>query len=73
MIDEFHEFIHLFFTKENTLKMLKNNSKVLLMNCIYKINKFKLSLLIIVEQIFMSSTFYTEFAFISKKQEADYV
>ena len=73
MIDQFHELTHLFFTKKNILKLLKNNSEVLLMNCIYKINKFKFSLLIIVEQIFMSSTFYAEFAFISKKQKANYV
>lgn len=72
-IIEFHKLTHLFFTEESTVDMLKNNSEVLLMDCTYKINKFKLPLLVIVGQIFMGSTFYAGFVFISKEQELDYV
>lgn len=52
--------------------MLKNNSKMLLINCIYKINKYKFLFLIIVGHITLNITFYVEFAFVVKKQKKDF-
>ncbi len=67
-----HEITHLFFVEKHIFELLKNNWEVLLMNCIYKINKYKLSLLVIVDHIFLSITFYVDFAFLTKETEKNY-
>jgi hypothetical protein len=68
-----HEVIHLFFVEKHIFELLKNNWKVLLMNCIYKINKYKLSLFVIVDHISLSITFYVDFAFLTKETEKNYI
>jgi hypothetical protein len=68
-----HEVTHLFFVENYIYELLKNNWEVLLMNCIYKINKYKLSLLVIVDHISLSITFYVDFAFLTKKTEKNYI
>ncbi len=68
-----HEVIHLFFVEKYIFELLKNNWKVLLMNCIYKINKYKLSLLVIVDHISLSTTFYVDFAFLTKEKKKNYI
>ncbi len=68
-----HEIIHLFFVKKHTSKLLKNNWKVLLMNCTYKINQYKLSLLVIVDHISLSIIFYVDFAFLTRETKKNFV
>ncbi len=68
-----HEITHLFFVEKHTFKLLKNNWKILLMNCIYKINKYKLSLLVIVDYISLSIIFYVDFAFLTREKEKNFV
>ncbi len=68
-----HEVIHLFFVEKHISKFLKNNWKILLMNCIYKINKYKLSLLVIVDHTSLSTIFYVDFAFLTRKTEKNFV
>jgi len=42
------------------------------MDCIYKINKYKISLLTIVEHISIGFTFIVDFAFLEKKTKKYY-
>ncbi len=53
--------------------MLKRNSEILIMNCIYKINRYKMSLLIIIEIIALNIFFFVNFCFIATKKTSDYV
>jgi hypothetical protein len=68
-----HEVIHLFFVQKHIFELLKNNWKILLMNCIYKINKYKFSLFVIVDHIFLNITFYVDFAFLTKETKKNYI
>ncbi len=42
------------------------------MNCTYKINEYKLSLLVIVDYIALSTTFYVDFVFLTKETKKNY-
>jgi hypothetical protein len=63
---------HLFFVKMSSEILLKINYEVLIMNCTYKTNRYKLSLLIISEQIAMHINFYVTFCFMQTKITTDY-
>lgn len=69
----FHEITHLFFVKKHIVEILKKNSKMFLMNCTYKTNKFKFSFFVIIEHISLNIIFYVKFAFLIKKHEKDFV
>ena len=62
----------LFFVKKDILEVLYKNSEILIMNWIYKINKYKISLLTIDDVTSLNSTFLIEFAFLTKKNEHYY-
>ena len=64
---------HLFFMKKNIIEILKNNFEILLMNCIYKINKYKMFFLIIVKHIFLNIIFYVKFVFLINEKEKIFV
>ena len=53
--------------------MLTRNSEILIMNCTYKINRYKMSLLIIIEVIALNIFFFVEFCFMKVEKTADYV
>jgi len=53
--------------------MLKRNSEVLIMNCIYKINRYKMSLLIITEVTALNTSFFVGFCFMEAEKTANYV
>ncbi len=53
--------------------MLANYYKIILINCIYKTNRYKMSLLIIIEIIVLNTTFYVAFYFIKDKNYSDYI
>lgn len=67
------EMTHLFFVKKHTSQLLKNNYEILFMNCIYKINRYKFSLLIIMRHSCRKIVFYVKFAFIATKKKDDFV
>jgi hypothetical protein len=71
--DRLNQVTHLFFAKKSSQSILKINYEVLIMNCIYKINKYKMSLMIIFDQIVLHKTFYVVFCFMTKKNQNDYV
>jgi hypothetical protein len=63
---------HLFFVKKISKILLKFNHEVFIMNCTYKINRYKFSLLIISEQIAMHINFYVTFCFMQREITTDY-
>ncbi len=64
---------HLFFSRESSQIILKTNYEVLIMNCIYKTNKYKMLLMIIFDQIELHKIFYVAFCFMFKEKQNDYV
>jgi len=61
------EIKKLFFVHKDMLEILCKNSKVLIMNCTYKTNKYKMPLLTICEVTSLGSTFIVGFAFLKKE------
>lgn len=57
----------IFFTKVFSQKILKYNYKVLLINTIYKTNKYKMYLIIISKITLLNISYYIAFAFIFKE------
>jgi len=53
--------------------MLANYYKIILINCIYKTNKYKISLLIIIKIIVLNITFYVAFCFIKGENYSNYI
>ena len=66
------QITHLFFFKASSHRILKINHEILLMNCIYKINRYKMSLLIIIDQTALHIIFYVAFVFIFDEKEENY-
>lgn len=63
---------YLFFTLKTSQKMLIDYYEVILMNCIYKTNRYKMLLLIIIEVTALNITFYTTFCFMKGENYTDY-
>jgi len=53
-------------------KLLYLNIEILIINCIYKTNKYKISFLIIIEIIVLNTIFYIEFCFIKSENYSNY-
>jgi len=53
-------------------KLLCFNINFLIMNCIYKTNKYKMSLFIIIEIIVLNIIFYVAFCFIKSENYNNY-
>ncbi len=66
------QITHLFFIKESCQFILKINHEVLVLDCTYKINRYKMSLLIISDQTKLHINFYVAFCFMSRKKMSDY-
>jgi len=62
----------LLFVHKDMLKILCKNSKVLIMNCTYKTNKYKMLLLTICEVTFLGTTFIVGFVFLDKETKNYY-
>ncbi len=67
-----NQISHLFFFKEFSHNILRFNFEVLVLDCIYKTNKYKMSLLIIFEQIALHRKFYVTFCFMIREKFDDY-
>lgn len=62
----------LFFAKTTFQKVLKLNYKILLMDCTYKINIYKIPLCIITGFTFLNITYYIAFTFLLAETVNDY-
>jgi hypothetical protein len=71
--NQLNRVTHLFFIKKISKKLLKTNLKILIMNFTYKINRYKLSLLIIFEVIALNISFYIVFDFILHEIVNDFI
>jgi hypothetical protein len=68
-----NQITHLFFIKDSSRVLLKSNYEILVMNCTYKINRYKISLLILSEQISLHINFYVAFYFMISETSFDYI
>jgi MULE transposase domain len=64
---------HLFFTHPQCIQLLNQFPDVLLLDCTYKTNKFKMPLLNIVGTSCLGKSFYVAFVFLAKEEEEDYL
>jgi histone-lysine N-methyltransferase SETD2 len=71
--NRFNQMSHLFFSRESSQTILKANYEMLIEDCIYKINKYKMLLMIIFDQIALHKTVYLAFCFMTKEKQNDYV
>ena len=71
--NEADQITRLFFSKESSQQILSVNHEVLLMNCTYKTNKYRLPLLVICGVTAINTTFYVAFCFLSSEYTEDYV
>ncbi|CAG8808070.1 26966_t:CDS:2, partial [Racocetra persica] len=71
--DQNDNLTHLFFAHSKSIALTKTYNSVLLMDCTYKTNKFKMPLLHIVGMTSFNTTFSSCFALLKLEQEDDYV
>lgn len=71
--DAQNRITHLFFMKGNTQEILETNFEVLVMDCTYKTNRYRMPLLIISGQTALNSNFYVAFCFMAHETRSDYV
>jgi hypothetical protein len=71
--DEENRISHLFFAHPFSLRLCQLYSTVVLMDCTYKTNKFKMPLLHVVGMTAFNTTFSICFVFLKEEKEADYV
>ncbi len=64
---------HLFFSHKQSQELLRVNNDVLIMDCTYRTNRFKLPLLDIIGCTALNTTFYVGFCFMSQEKEEDYI
>jgi hypothetical protein len=67
------ELQFLFFTPKVMQKLLRLNMEILIIDCTYKTNKYKMPLLIITEVTAINTTFYAGFCFMRGENYTDYV
>ena len=63
---------HLFFAFRESLALYRAYPEVLLLDCTYKTNKFKMPLLVIIGLTGLNTSFYVAFVFLRSEQERDY-
>jgi len=63
----------LFFSRSSCRDMLTRNSEVLIMDCTYKTNRYKMPLLVITGVTALNTSFFVGFCFMAAEKTADYV
>ena len=71
--DNIGHVTHLFFAPPRSIQLFQQFSDIILLDCTYKTNRFKLPLLVIVGTTCLHTTFYVAFCFLAKEEERDYV
>ncbi len=59
--------------KDSSQKILQSNFEVLIMNCTYKTNRYRMSLFVIIDQTAINIIFYVAFVFMSQKKLMNYI
>ena len=73
MNENIKQMRRLFFVNKHVKKILIKNFEIIIMNCTYKINKYKMSLLVIMSHTILSTSFYIDFAFLKKEKKKNFV
>ncbi|XP_078176422.1 uncharacterized protein LOC144569822 [Carex rostrata] len=71
--DEGDTLTHLFFIHPMSITLVKNFSSVFIMDCTYKTNRYKMSLLDIVGVSCFNTSFYAGCAFLKNEKEEDFI
>ena len=71
--NEIDKLQYLFFISTNMQILLVENLEILIINCIYKINRYKMSLLIIIDITNLNIFFYIDFCFMKEEHFEDYI
>ena len=71
--DIHQQITHLFFIKGSSQTLLIDNHEVLIMDCTYKTNRYKMPLLVISGQTALHTTFYVAFCFLITETAVDYI
>jgi hypothetical protein len=66
------EIRRLFFINKKSGHILSKNSEILIMDCTYKTNKYRMPLLTIVGHTSIGTTFHVGFAFLESERPEDY-
>ena len=69
---QINEVKRMFFVDKNVAKILSQNSEVLIMDCTYKTNRYKMPLMTIAGQTSLETTFLIGFGFIFNEKESNY-
>ena len=64
----FKQIKKLFFVNKHVIKILRKNLEIIAINAIYKINKYNISLIIIINHTTLNINFYIVFVFFKKKR-----
>ena len=64
---------HFFMAHPTSIRLARWYDRILLLDCTYKTNRFRMPLLSIVGRTEMNSTFSLAFAFLSEAGRADYI
>ncbi len=71
--DELDRITKLFFSRSSCRDMLTRNSEVLIMDCTYKTNCYKMPLLVITGVTALNTSFFVGFCFMAAEKTANYV
>ena len=71
--DDIHRLTHLFSSHTESLQLLALNSEVLIMDYIYKTNRFNMPLLNIIGITSLGKNFWVVFCFLCSEKEGDFV
>ena len=71
--DNLDRITHLYFSKDSCQSTLMTNPDVLIMDCTYKTNIYKLPLISTMGTTALNTSFYVGFAFLRQERKEDYV
>jgi hypothetical protein len=71
--DSIGRVTHLFFAHPRSVELFQQYPDILLLDCTYKTNRFKMPLLVIIGSTCVNTSFFVGFCFLPKEQEEDYV
>ena len=63
----------LFFVNKHVADIFRKNFEIIIMNVTYKINKYEISLFVIINYTALNNSFYIVFAFLKKKKKKNFV
>ena len=70
--DNLDRITHLYFSKDSCQSTLMTNPDVLIMDCTYKTNRYKLPLISTMGTTALNTSFYVGFAFLRQERKEDY-